>query len=197
VVTFIPLKTTSSTTSGASTPGPLATLVDFLNTLDPDTGEEAFDSSLAVAAWLAEHGLIRADVELGPRDRARTVRFREALRDLVAGNAGAAIPAASIERLNGVGARARLAPVLDSAGRIRAATPAAGLADALGALLVVVGQAQAEGTWPRMKVCQAQDCRRAFYDRSRNRSASWCSMAVCGSRVKMRRYRRRNSTGSG
>ena len=35
-------------------------------------------------------------------------------------------------------------------------------------------------------------CRWAFYDYSRNRSASWCSMQLCGNRTKTRAYRRRH-----
>lgn len=47
------------------------------------------------------------------------------------------------------------------------------------------------GTWSRIKICPADDCRWAFYDASRNRSRSWCSMAVCGNRAKARNHRAR------
>jgi predicted RNA-binding Zn ribbon-like protein len=40
-------------------------------------------------------------------------------------------------------------------------------------------------------VCAAEDCRWAFYDRSRNRSRTWCSMEECGNRAKARSYRAR------
>jgi predicted RNA-binding Zn ribbon-like protein len=39
-----------------------------------------------------------------------------------------------------------------------------------------------------VKTCRNPDCRWAFYDSTRNRSAVWCDMAVCGSRAKSRRY---------
>jgi predicted RNA-binding Zn ribbon-like protein len=42
-----------------------------------------------------------------------------------------------------------------------------------------------------MKACRAEDCRWAFYDRSRNRSRAWCSMRECGNRAKARSYRAR------
>jgi predicted RNA-binding Zn ribbon-like protein len=45
----------------------------------------------------------------------------------------------------------------------------------------------------RLKVCPADDCQAAFYDKSRNHSAIWCDMAVCGNRAKVREYRERNT----
>jgi predicted RNA-binding Zn ribbon-like protein len=58
-------------------------------------------------------------------------------------------------------------------------------------MLAIIARAQADGTWPRMKACRAEDCRWAFYDRSRNRSRAWCSMSECGNRAKARSYRAR------
>jgi len=49
------------------------------------------------------------------------------------------------------------------------------------------------GEWNRIKICPADDCRRAFHDRSRNRSRTWCSMRVCGNRRKARTFRRRST----
>jgi hypothetical protein len=60
----------------------------------------------------------------------------------------------------------------------------------VGELLTIVAQAQADGTWQRMKACPA--CGWAFYDRSRNRSRTWCTMAICGNRAKARSYRARH-----
>ncbi|MCA1490010.1 CGNR zinc finger domain-containing protein [Sinorhizobium alkalisoli] len=45
----------------------------------------------------------------------------------------------------------------------------------------------------RLKICP--NCEWLFLDRSRNRSRTWCDMAVCGNRSKARRhYRRREET---
>jgi predicted RNA-binding Zn ribbon-like protein len=72
---------------------------------------------------------------------------------------------------------------------------AGGVDGALGRLLARVAAAQDDGTWARLKVCPADDCQVAFYDTSRNRSAVWCDMAVCGNRQKVRSFReRRRST---
>jgi predicted RNA-binding Zn ribbon-like protein len=44
-----------------------------------------------------------------------------------------------------------------------------------------------------MKACAAEDCQYAFFDNSRNRSAVWCDMKVCGNRQKVRSFRARRS----
>jgi predicted RNA-binding Zn ribbon-like protein len=72
--------------------------------------------------------------------------------------------------------------------------PAAGGVDgALGRLLAIVKAALDDGTWQRLKVCPADTCLWAFYDASRNRSAVWCDMRVCGNRAKVRGYRERHA----
>ena len=45
--------------------------------------------------------------------------------------------------------------------------------------------------WPRLKACR--QCGYAFFDRSKNRSAAWCAMSICGNRTKNRTYRRRRA----
>ncbi len=64
--------------------------------------------------------------------------------------------------------------------------------EALGRLMAVVGHAAMTGTWPRLKVCPAEDCLFVFYDHSKNRSGVWCQMGECGNRAKARRYRARH-----
>jgi predicted RNA-binding Zn ribbon-like protein len=65
----------------------------------------------------------------------------------------------------------------------------------MGRLLAIVADAQEAGTWPRLKACLADDCQWAFYDLSRNRSAVWCDMRVCGNRAKVRGFRERTRVG--
>ena len=79
----------------------------------------------------------------------------------------------------------------DGASAIAPAT--GGVDEALGRILAIVHRAQLEGTWPRMKVCPADDCQWAFFDHSKNRSGKWCSMAECGNRMKARAYRARHA----
>src|ERR671914_22880 len=59
--------------------------------------------------------------------------------------------------------------------------PAAGGVDgALGRIVAVIHAAIADGTWERLKACERDVCRWAFYDRSKNRSGHWCATNVCG-----------------
>jgi predicted RNA-binding Zn ribbon-like protein len=43
----------------------------------------------------------------------------------------------------------------------------------------------------RVKRCAREGCDWLFVDESKNHSRRWCSMSLCGSRVKARRYYRR------
>jgi predicted RNA-binding Zn ribbon-like protein len=64
-------------------------------------------------------------------------------------------------------------------------------------VVAMVVAAVAAGYWQRLKACP--DCRHVFYDHSRNRSRTWCSMnagtpdgRACGSIAKVRAYRERH-----
>ncbi len=69
---------------------------------------------------------------------------------------------------------------------------APGVDGALGRIIATVHDAMAEGSWARLKACPADSCLWAFYDETKNRSGTWCSMSVCGNRTKARAYRRRH-----
>ena len=66
-----------------------------------------------------------------------------------------------------------------------------GVRGALARLLIAVDDCRLDGTWSRLKICPADDCRWAFYDESKNRTRVWCAMGVCGNRRKTRAYRAR------
>ena len=48
----------------------------------------------------------------------------------------------------------------------------------------------------RVKICHGNNCAWLFVDRTRNGSRKWCDMAVCGNRVKARRFYRATSSPS-
>jgi predicted RNA-binding Zn ribbon-like protein len=92
-----------------------------------------------------------------------------------------------------VGLRVRFAANGESA-----LVPAGEGMDAVVAELIgIVHEAMSDGTWTRLKACRSETCEWGFYDRSRNRSGTWCSMAVCGNRQKARSYRRRHGSEEG
>jgi predicted RNA-binding Zn ribbon-like protein len=153
----------------------LTTLESFVNTADLNAGTDALADVEGLARWAAREGL---DDGFDEADRKRMVAFREALRQLLLGNAPE-------------GLEAPLRVVVGPDGTARFEPAASGADGLIAALLAIVARAQAEGTWPRMKACAADDCHWAFYDRSRNRSRTWCSMSECGNRAKARSYRAR------
>jgi predicted RNA-binding Zn ribbon-like protein len=122
--------------------------------------------------------------------RARAVR--ESIRAMLMANGGGPAPApADIEALQVVADAARPAVQVDPNGQVsltvEQAEPDAGLL----ALLMVIRDAQRDGTWQRLKACGNPDCRWAFYDRSHGQVGAWCDMATCGNRIKNRRLRQR------
>jgi predicted RNA-binding Zn ribbon-like protein len=176
-------------------PGALRLVQRFVNTVDYE-GPELIPDAAALRDWLVAAGLLDPRAPVTGADHRRAVELREAIRALAEAHAGAPDDPAATATVNAAAARAGLHPVL---GATTSLEPAAeGVDAALGRIVAAIHAAIAEGTWPRLKACERHSCRWAFYDRSKNRSGHWCSMAVCGSREKNRRaYRRRASRGSG
>jgi hypothetical protein len=80
------------------------------------------------------------------------------------------------------GTGGQVSPGPEPAGR-----PGAGLLT----LLLVIRDAQRDGTWQRLKSCGNPDCRRACCDRSHSRAGTWCDTAACGNQIKNRRLKQR------
>jgi predicted RNA-binding Zn ribbon-like protein len=127
--------------------------------------------------WLAERGLVRA----GRRARA----LREALRALVRANNGVPLDDEAVATVNA--AARRVSMQVDSTGSVTVTTDG----DALDRVVAIALGAMVDGSWGRLKACR--NCRWSFYDRSPNRSGTWCSMQLCGNRRKTRAYRRRKT----
>ena len=121
----------------------------------------------------------------------RAIELREALRAHLRAHHGEPLDPAAAEVLDAASRRARLTVRFTPAEETALEPQAAGVDGALGRLLAVVAAAIEDGTWRRLKVCPADDCQWAFYDESRNRSATWCDMKVCGNRAKVRGFRER------
>ena len=61
---------------------------------------------------------------------------------------------------------------------------------------VLAWDALAQQRPARLRPCANDECRLFLIDRTRNNTARWCSMAVCGNRLKARRhYQRARPTG--
>jgi len=175
----------------SSPPHNLQLVIDFVNTLDVETGEDQADTPDHLAQWLAEQGLgADGGAELGESEFDQAIALRESLRLVLVGHNGGEEEAAEAARhLEDVAERGKLSVRFDPGGAIEIAPRADGYPGILARLLVPVAHAVMDGSWARVKACVADDCRWAFWDSSRNRSGRWCDMAVCGNREKVRTYR--------
>ena len=170
-------------------PGRLGLVQRFGNTVAPEWNQEMLSSPERLRVVLVALGLVDAAATVTERDLQHAIELREALRALaIANNGGPAAPEA--ERVVEQAAAGALGVGFED-GLPRVAGSAAGVAGALATLVAIVAEAAAAGTWPRLKACPAAACGWLFFDRSRNRSRSWCDMAVCGNRTKTRAYRAR------
>ena len=150
-------------------PEPLRQVQLFLNSIDVHNSVEWLPD------WLRARGV--------SRDRKRATELREALRVLVLANNSIALDRNAIEIVNRAAARVSLR--LDADGRLYLASDG----DALDEVVATVLGAMLDGSWGRLKACR--NCYWSFYDYSPNRSATWCSMQLCGNRKKTRAYRSR------
>ena len=168
-------------------------VVDFVNTADLDRGTEQLESPEALRSWLADRGLLAADATARADDLIAARSLREALRALMLeNNDGPAAPEEAAAELERAARRGELSVRFGAGGSMRIEPCATGMDGALASLLAAVAAAIGDGSWQRVKACRAENCRWAFYDRSRNRSGVWCDMAVCGNREKVRAYRERS-----
>jgi predicted RNA-binding Zn ribbon-like protein len=175
-------------------PGELELVRQFLNTHDVEEGLDEIASPGGLGTWLAGKGLEPAQ-GLGEADVEHAIAMREALRALTLANNGEPLEPRAISTLNSIAAGAQLLVRFDEHGDTVLEPAGEGGEAPLGELLAIVFRSMAQGTWSRLKACRADTCQWAFYDRSRNRSATWCSMEVCGNRAKARTYRARHRDG--
>ncbi len=178
-----------------TTPGDLELVRSFVNTLDCETGVDELADPSALRAWLVAHRLLERSAPVTSAEVARTAAVREALRSLLAANNRGRLDPDAIATLEAAVEWTRLTIVFDGRARMAVEPGRPGVAGSVGRLLTIAARAMADGRWERLKACSAEGCAWAFYDRTRNRSGRWCSMAVCGNRAKVRAYRARRRAG--
>ena len=175
-------------------PGRLELLQRFINTHNHDFPPDwdRIGTPEKAQAWLAEKGLAQPGDVVSDADVTRLRAFREALRGLVLANQRKESAASQAEVIRGLDDRAQLSVAIDDTGRTALQAAHGGVDGAVATLLGILHEAQLSGDWSRLKGCR--QCEYAFFDRSKNRSATWCAMSICGNRTKNRAYyqRRRN-----
>ncbi|MFI5781484.1 CGNR zinc finger domain-containing protein [Nocardia sp. NPDC051570] len=154
-------------------------LLDLLNTTPVVDGTPLDQLADAAAGrrWLAEHGQPVSDDEWHA-----VLAARSALQDVVGTGAG---PAALARFTEGV--------------RYRAGFESGGVSWILELPEGRSAAARAVLTWDalrtshpgRLRPCANSECRLYLIDHTKSNSARWCSMAVCGNRMKARRHYQR------
>ena len=174
-------------------PMPLLLVQSFVNTWDGDHGSDLLLDPAAARDWLNRAGLWSADRAPDPAELDLARGVREGIRAMLVANGGGPQPTPdSLQAMQAVARDSRLAPHVGPGGQVSLAAEPAGQVEAgLLALLLVIRDAQRDGSWQRLKACGNPDCQWAFYDRSHGRAGAWCDMATCGNRIKNRRLRQR------
>jgi predicted RNA-binding Zn ribbon-like protein len=175
-------------------PGRLELLQRFVNTYNHDfpPGWDRIGTPERAQAWLRQKRLVARGDRVSDADVARLRELREAIRALAVANQGRKPAAAATDTIRRVGDTAQLRVAIDDTGRTTLASTRRGVDGAVATLLGILHEAQLTGQWSRLKGCR--QCEYAFFDRSKNRSAAWCSMSICGNRTKNRAYYRRRRT---
>ncbi len=150
----------------------MSLVLAFLNTRDVEADTDVLRSVREWREWALDRGH-------RPDPLPEAVRARDTLRALVTGT----------DRTPGA-ARVTVDVVTTGDGAELVSRTA------VAAVFAAVARLTALGRWNRIKICPDTACRWAFYDRSRNRSRTWCSMRVCGNRAKARSFRQRGITES-
>ncbi|MET4647045.1 CGNR zinc finger domain-containing protein [Streptomyces sp. NPDC006539] len=160
------------------------TLLELLNTTPVVNGEvqDQLADPEAAEAWQRAHG------GSGTADEHRhLLRARDALQEVVRGSR----PATSLAPvLEGVTSRPQVSSDgvswdLDASKERRMAVQA-----------VMAWSALQKAMPGRLRPCANPECRRFLLDRSKPNKARWCSMAVCGNRMKARRHYQRTRNGA-
>jgi predicted RNA-binding Zn ribbon-like protein len=179
--------------SGAApAPGDLEAVRSFLSLHEHAPGDPTSlpPSTRSLERWLRERREIGRDETAEEVDLGWGLEVRDALRTKVAENHGRPRDPDAIDLLNRAATDTGLSPCFGCHDR-GLHVEATGVRGAVGRLLGTAFLTDLDGTFHRLRHCQGPTCTSVFYDRSKNHSAKWCSMASCGNRNKVRRFRER------
>ena len=177
------------TTTDTTAPAEVELVRSFVNTIDYEDGEEQLGSPAELHDWMVANDLIPAEVEVTAADLDLALRLRSALRAELTAHHGGEPDREARRELDAVCVDLPLRMVCSEDGLAPCGT---GITGGLAEIAAAAAKARIKGSWPRLKICPADDCGWVFYDTSRNRSRRWCSMEVCGNRNKVRAFRERH-----
>jgi predicted RNA-binding Zn ribbon-like protein len=165
-------------------------LVSFVNTRDLEGETDAIVEREQLEAWIVEQSGEYVGLP-DSEDHARILALRESLRGLLRANNGVDVAEEDLEPLREAAERSRYRTAISPEGHLSLVPARSDLSGFEARLLLALERIQAQGAFPRLKACTDDGCQWAFYDTTRNRSRTWCSMEECGNREKTRRYRSR------
>ena len=169
--------------------GELGLVQAFVNTADLQDGPEGLADPNTLKAWLVARKLMDGVQPVDDSDLRHAIAVREAMRSLIGANTGFPIYPLDVATLNEAATTSRLRVRFGADGKPRLEPDVPGVVGAMGRLVSTLYAAMADEDWTRLKLCKSPTCRWAFYDRSKNHSSRWCTMASCGNREKAKRFR--------
>jgi len=184
--------------------------LDFLNTRPVQNGEpmELLSDFSALLRWFKAAGLLssREVTNLQPQSGQSATaqralddirQFREKLRkEILAWEAGADLRRATVDELNRVMAAHPMHSKLQATGNVHSLEPwfePHQPEDLFAPLAQSVANLFAEADRNRVRKCG--QCVLHFYDTSRKGTRRWCSMQLCGNRLKVAAYAARRRSG--
>ncbi|HEY8801934.1 MAG TPA: CGNR zinc finger domain-containing protein [Candidatus Dormibacteraeota bacterium] len=174
--------------------GDLGLVQGFVNTVDLQDGPEELTDPNTLKDWLVANRLMASSQPVDAADLKHAVALREAIRGMIGANSGFPIYPVDVATLNHAAVASGLHMRFGADGKPHLEPNAAGAVGAMGRLVATLYSAMEDAEWTRLKLCGSQTCRWVFYDRSKNHSSRWCTMASCGNREKARRFRSHNKT---
>ena len=181
--------------SSPSAPGELELLQRFTNLHEHDTeGVHVDPPAEMIRTFLVARGLLSDEERFTEDDREIYLGLRDAIRSFIVAGDGELIPPADAQILDRVSLGAGLHPHFHAATAPTLEPKGGGVMAAFGSVVAIAFLAAFDGSLEHLKLCAGEDCRSVFYDRSKNQSARWCSMSVCGNRAKVRAWRDRQRT---
>jgi predicted RNA-binding Zn ribbon-like protein len=177
--------------TATAAPGALEQVRSLINTRHVEKGTDRLSSPAELTTWLAGQGFPVSTVTAA--DLRRVTDLREALREAcLANHDRSTIPKDAARTMTALSRWAGVGVTVGGERGWSVSTTESGPEGYVGAILATMVIAMSEDTWTRLRVCRYDGCLWAFYDSSRARTRTWCSMSGCGNRVKQARYRERS-----
>ena len=167
-------------------------LVDFVNSRRLGSG--AFDrlqERASAVSWLKKKSLLAQAESLSSREQGHLLELRETLRQVFVDHAKDDHEKLRAHSLRLLEQAARQSRIVFTGQGVDLRPEGKGGSQARGEIARAAFWVLAFGAWPQLKACLSDTCHLAFFDESKNRSRTWCSMSPCGNLMKARALRAR------